>query len=194
MCTFVKKNDMDKACIEQLIRCFNNRENFALERIYLLWYDDFYYFSSKLYKNTGIESGDVVQDVFLKIWERKKLCFDSLEELKGYMYVSIRNGFYDYIAHKNVVNHYLNSIKSDDDYFISQIIETETLSMFNKLTEFLPQECAKVFRFYMEGYEIKEIVQKLGKSQSTIYNQRREAINVLKKLKSKNIFFIITIL
>lgn len=175
----------------QLIECFNTRENQAFERIYLLYYDEFYYFSSKLYRDTEIASGDVVQDLFMKIWERKGLQFTSLDHFKGYMYVSIRNGYREYLTHKNVADRYIRSVKMTDDYFISQIVETETLSTLARLTELLPEECAKVFKLYMEGWEVKEIVEKLGKSPSTIYNQRQEAIKILKKMDLSKLLSIV---
>lgn len=175
----------------QLIECFNTRENQAFERIYLLYYDEFYYFSSKLYRDTEIASGDVVQDLFMKIWERKDLKFTSLEHFKGYMYVCIRNGYREYLSHKNVADRYIRSVKMTDDYFISQIVETETLSTLTRLTELLPEECAKVFKLYMEGWEVKEIVEKLGKSSSTIYNQRQEAIKILKKMDLSKLLSIV---
>lgn len=176
----------------RLVTCFNAREDEAFGQVYLLYYDEFYYFSSKLYRGTEIAPGDVVQDLFMKIWERKDLQFISLEHLKGYMYVSIRNGFREYLTHKNVADRYLRTVKTSDDYFISQIVETETLSVLTRLSELLPEECAKVFRLYLEGWEIKEIVEKLGKSSSTVYNQRQEAINILKKLDLSKLLSIIT--
>ncbi len=59
----------------------------------------------------------------------------------------------------------------------------------------LPAACAKVLRFHIEGWDVKEIAQKLGKSQSTVYTQKQKAIDVLKsKLKEYSlklfIFFI----
>lgn len=179
---------------DHLVACFNAREEEVFGQVYSLYYDEFYYFSSKLYRDTEIAPGDVVQDLFMKIWERKDLQFTSLEHLKGYMYVSIRNGFREYLSHKNVADRYLRTVKTSDDYFISQIVETETLSVLTRLSELLPQECAKVFRLYLEGWEIKEIVEKLGKSSSTVYNQRQEAINILKKLDLSKLLSVITTL
>lgn len=170
---------------------FNARDTYAFEQIYLMYYDEMFYFSFKLYRDTEIAAGDVVQDLFLKIWERKDLRFISLEHLKGYMYVSLRNGFREYLSHKNVADRYARAMRTTDDYFISQIVETETLSALSKLTELLPEECAKVFKLYLEGWEVKEIVEKLGKSSSTVYNQRQEAIRILKKLDLKKLLSIV---
>lgn len=142
-------------------------------------------------EDTAIAPGDVVQDLFMKIWERKDLTFTSLEHLKAYMYVVIRNGYREYLSHKSVANHYIQTVKMTDDYFISQIVETETLSLLSRLTELLPEECAKVFKLYLEGWETKEIVEKLGKSSSTVYNQRQEAIKILKKLDLSKLLSIV---
>lgn len=176
---------------DRLVVCFNARESQAFGQIYLLCYDEFYFFSSRLYRETEIASGDVVQDLFMKIWERKELQFTSLEHLKGYMYVSIRNGYREYLSHKHVTDRYIQTVKMTDDYFISQIVETETLSVLSRLTDLLPEECAKVFKLYLEGWEIKEIVEKLGKSSSTVYNQRQEAIRILKKLDLNKLLSIV---
>ena len=43
----------------------------------------------------------------------------------------------------------------------------------------------------MEGWDIKDIAEKLDKSPSTIYTQRQEIIVILKKLMKRELFSLI---
>ena len=46
----------------------------------------------------------------------------------------------------------------------------------------------KILKLYLEGWDIKDIAEKLGKSPSTIYTQRQEIIMILKKLMKRELF------
>lgn len=173
---------------------FNKRESDMFGKVYELYYNELLHFSSKLYKDTNLFPQDILQDLFMKLWVKKEVTFESLEQIKGYMYISIRNSFREYLSHKQVEEKYQNMLKTSDDYFITQIVESEMLSELNRLPELLPAECAKVLKLYLEGYKIKDIAKKLNKSQSTVYTQHQRGIEILKKLYGQKLIFILTLL
>lgn len=175
---------------EELIRCFNKRERQAFEKIYALLYHDLYYFTTRLCRNSELVTQDVLQDLFMKLWGGKRIDFTSLEHLKAYLYTSIRNYFREYYSHKQVESKYQKMIKNDDDHVASCLVETEVISELSRLPDLFSAECAKVLKLYLEGWDIKDIAGKLGKSQSTIYTQRQEIIAILKKVLSRQLFSI----
>lgn len=166
---------------DKLIFLFNKRDEKSYEYVYNLFYDELYYFASRLYVRTEVVPADVIQDVFLSIWGNKDTKFQSIENIKNYLFLSLRNRYIKYWEHKKHVDKYAYSISNDSDYFTSEMIEVEVISKLSLMINTLPSECAKVFRLYLEGYDTKDIADKLGKAPSTIYNQRKEAISIIRK-------------
>ncbi len=184
----VKKQIPDSVEIKELIRRFNRREESAFEHIYGLLYQDLLYFSIKLFHNSDLVPQDTLQDLFMKLWIEKHISFNSLEHIKAYMYTSIRNCFREYHSHQKVKNKYEQTLQNEEDLFTSYLVETEVISELSHHPELFPKECAKVLKLYLEGWDIKDIAEKLGKSPSTIYTQRQEIIMILKKLMKRELF------
>lgn len=171
-----------------LLLMFNKREMNSFCDIYRKYFNRFYYFANRVFNSTTLDPEDVVQDVFTAIWENKSLKFQSLDHIVSYIYLSIRNRYKDYVIRKERVDRYTNSLTDNKDNFQTYILESETLSIISEAIELLPSECGKVFKMHIEGWEIKDIANELNKSQSTIYNQRKEAIEILRRKVSKNVF------
>lgn len=171
-----------------LLLMFNKREMNSFCDIYRKYFNRFYYFANRVFNSTTLDPEDVVQDVFTAIWENKSLKFQSLDHIVSYIYLSIRNRYKDYVIRKERVDRYTNSLTDNKDNFQTYILESETLSIISEAIELLPSECGKVFKMHIEGWEIKDIATELNKSQSTIYNQRKEAIEILRRKVSKNVF------
>ena len=83
-----------------LIDDFNRRDNHAFEYIFLHLYDALYRFSSKLYVGTEVVPDDVVQDVFMNVL-KSRISFESLEHLKAYLYLSVKNSYRRYWSHQD---------------------------------------------------------------------------------------------
>ena len=187
----VKRQISDSIETEELIQRFNRREESAFEYIYGLLYQDLLYFSIKLFHNSDLVPQDTIQDLFMKLWIGKHISFNSLEHIKAYMYTSIRNSFREYSSHQKVKSKYEQTLQNEDDRFTSYLVETEVISELSRHPELFPKECAKVLKLYLEGWDIKDIAEKLDKSPSTIYTQRQEIIVILKKLMKRELFSLI---
>lgn len=186
-----KFNICSKESQKVLVKAFNFRDKSSYSFIFTLYYDHLYRFSAKLYRNTEVHPSDLIQDIFLSVWENKKSDFCSLAHIKNYLFLSVRNHYIKYIEHKKKIDCYSQSLVQNDDYLVSEMVEIEVISKLALMIDTLPEECAKVLRLYMEGYEIKDIAQRLNKSQSTIYNQKTEAISILKRKIPKDFFALI---
>ena len=177
-----------------LLSRFNSRDNAALAELYNLYYDELFYFTNQLYRNSNIEACDILHDIFIKIWVSKTLKFETLKNIKAYIYVSIKNSFYDYISHNKCVDKYTEISKSNPSNFISEIIESETLSIISKATELLPEETSKIFKMILDGWSVKDISASIGCSKSYVYQKKEEAVKILKDKILKNSLSIMLII
>lgn len=187
----VQKNMLENS--DRLLKQFNGREEPAFTEIYNLYYYEFFHFANRLFCDTVEYSEDVVQEVFINLWKNKSQNFDSLNGLKLYIYVCIKNRFRDYIKHKKHEEKYRKVVYCED-YFTVQIAESEVYSIIAESVHLLPEECATVFRLHLDGWEVKEIAQRLGKTESTVYKQKSRAIEILKNKLSKDQLSILLIM
>lgn len=176
---------------KNLVPLFNTRDEDAYVFVYELYYPQLYLFANKLYAETEVDAADVIHDVFTYIWSNKSTKFNSLAHIKGYLFLSIRNSYRTYIDHRKYIDTYNSEILKDDDYVVSQMIEIDVVSKLSLMLDILPEECAKVMRLYLEGMEMKDISKTLGKSLSTVYNQKTEAISILKKKFPKELLSVL---
>lgn len=187
------KSIVNKGDIE-LLNLFNNRDVTAFSQIYTLYYDDLYYFARSLYGHTEISADDVVQDVFLSLWEAKKNRFVTLLNIKAFLVISIKNRFKNYLDHRKSMDKHSKALLLEDDYLITQIVETEFTSLLRSATELLPEECSRVFTEYLNGFDVKEIAERLNKSEFTVYKQKTQAISILKRKLTKDKLLILIFL
>lgn len=76
-----KYPDLNHNLLEQ----FNKREEDAFCFVYEHFYNELYYFASKLFLDNTVLPYDVLQDIFLNVLENKKQ-FESFDLLKSYLY------------------------------------------------------------------------------------------------------------
>lgn len=170
---------------DNLLKQFNGRDSDAFGEVYLLFYRELNAYASIVYRNTEIMSEDVIHDIFINMWI-SKTTFTSLNDIKGYIYISIKNGFRDFLSHTKCVDKYNNTLVTNESLFLD-IFECEVYSSIDESLKILPKEYAEVLRMFIDGYKPSEIAEKLGRTQQNIYNIKYEAISVLKnKFKNDN--------
>lgn len=162
-----------------LLNRFNSRDSVAFTRVYELYYDELIRFAGRLFFNTKVLEDDIVQDIYLTIWENKTILFDSLHGIKAYLYVCIKNKFKNHITHSKHINLY-NQNMLKDNFFVVQVAESEVMSVISQAIDLLPEECSKVFQLHLEGWEVQDIAKKLNKAESTVYKQKNRALQILK--------------
>lgn len=180
--------------ITLLLGDFNSRETIVFGKIYSLLYKELYYFSSKIYDGTVVDPKDVIQDIFIKIWQKESLKFDNIYKLKTYLYISIRNSFRMYYQHNKMMSESADKIIYDNDLFITYTTEAEVVSIIPEALNLLPEECAKSFKLFIDGFSVKEIAEKLNKPQTTIYSQKEKAISILREKLSRDRFLFLILL
>lgn len=159
------------------------KDNF--DKIYVLYYSRMHRFA-KEYVLSDEEAENIVQDVFLLLWERKDV-LDVQISLVSYIFSLVKNKCLDFLRHQVVVNEYKKdlSLKLSAlellNYTLSseEDIERIVANAVNKL----PDRCKQIFlKSRVEGKKYKEIADELGLSVNTVENQMAIA---LKKLRAE---------
>lgn len=176
----------------KLVVKFNSRDSSAFEEVYLALYDELHYYTAGLYRDTRVESCDIVHDVFIALWDNKSIKFDEILNIKAYLYVSIRNRFKSHLTHIKCVDKYNDYVRSDEKYFEVDIIESEVLAQMHNILNILPRDSAEILSMMLKGWSIEEIAESMGKTKRTIYNKKSEAISFLRrKISDDKIFLLI---
>jgi RNA polymerase sigma-70 factor (ECF subfamily) len=142
----------------------------ALELLFSIYFPRLNDFARNVVKDDGI-SQDIVQEIFVKVWE-KKAEIESLN-IEAFLFRLVRNRCIDYIKHLKVVNNRLHEIHIASKYeelyridFVGNepyvLIEQELKMKIEKTIQDLPDRCREVFILSrMNGLKNKEIAEKL---------------------------------
>lgn len=160
---------------------------------------DVYYNSLVMYANRflplKIDCEDLVQDIFVIIWE-KKMSFPDEISLKVYLYKSIRNKCYNILKHKKVKNNYvtleLQSLE-DNNVFLKQVLEEEIVRRLHKVLEVLPERKKEIIKLSLKGLKNNEIAERLNIKLQTVKTLKSQSYKILRS-KFKDISSIIYML
>ncbi|MCI9843577.1 RNA polymerase sigma factor [Flavobacterium pectinovorum] len=149
----------------------------------------------KITKST-ILAEEVVQDVFLKIWQKKENLID-IENFENYLFISGRNHIFNMIKKIARETALRNKIGYDDFSYTTAdtSLEDEQYNrILNQIIEQLPPQQQKVFRMArIEGYTHQEIAEQLQISTFTIKRHMNEALKFIKFQLSRHIDLILLI-
>jgi len=165
-----------KGCNSKIVFFSNN--TITMKELYELFFIPLCSYSNKYVKNHDV-SGDIVQEVFIKIWEKRK-DFRSIQALRTFIYIATRNASFNYLRDFDKVC--LIDEQLDERSLESQslIIEEEAYRLILKEVNSLPESCKKVFNLTLQDMSISEISECLHISKHTVRNQRAKAREILK--------------
>jgi len=144
---------------------------------------------------------DLVQELFLKVWNRKLFLCIKVTELRYFLFSSLRNACLDALKHEEVKEGYVDYYKkelmmeilscSDIPFYYEE--EEDCLNTLFKEINRLPPKCREIFlESYVDGKKAVDIAKEKNISQRTVEAQLYKA---LKKLRSVltvvNLFFFI---
>ncbi|MDR0429829.1 MAG: RNA polymerase sigma-70 factor [Tannerellaceae bacterium] len=137
---------------------------------------------------------DVVQDVFVEIWERGDMRYDDAT-VRSYLLMCVRNKCYNILKHEQMKEQTLHNIQLKNrllelDYYVSiekQIIDDEQMKHIYRRIDLLPDRCREIFKLaYYEDKKSAEIAQLLHLSTRTVEHQLYLALKILReKLTNK---------
>lgn len=131
-------------------------------------------------------SKDVVQDVFIKVWERK-IEFEDESTIKSYLYTSVKNKSIDYLRSKHYKKNENRTIEdieklNTEAFFLKEAVISETSSLIENAINTLPNRCAQVIRLSIKKFTNPQIAEELGISVNTVKTQKRLAYQKLRPL------------
>lgn len=138
------------------------------------------------YINDMDTSKDLVQEVFIKVWE-KQPPVKNYNALKGYLYTAVKNQCLNYLksnyfktmGHATPIN--LAQLQTED-YFLAEMATVETYAQLYKAIETLPDKTGKVIQLSLNNYTTKEIAEELSVTPSTVRTQKSMAYQKLRGL------------
>lgn len=168
--------------IEQDIILFRNGDKKAFERLYRHYVGKVYNFTA-IYLKEASDRSDVVQDVFVKLWD-KRYTMDETRSLDGLLFIITRNlilnsfrrrgrsvslsqeGVLDIPSGEDVVDSVNNKLSSEK---VSQLIDV------------LPPRQKEAFILkHQVGLSVKEIAQKMDVSEMTVKRHLNLAMHFIK--------------
>ena len=161
------------------------------KQIFENWYPKLLRFA-KEYVDDWHEAEDILQNVFLKLWE-KQTFLSTGTNLNAYLFTMVKNRCMDFLNHQKVVERFANHQKMKQheaifnhnaiSKFASEPMDIETLErLVEKAIAELPGQCRKVFELSRyEGLKYREIAERLGISVKTVETHISNALNLLRK-------------
>jgi RNA polymerase sigma-70 factor (ECF subfamily) len=147
----------------------NNEE--AFRQLFAVYFPRLNDFAQKVTRDDGI-SQDIVQEVFVKVWEKRSEITDINPE--AFLFRLVRNRCIDYIKHLKVINNRMQEVRVESKYeelyridFIGNepyvLIEEEIKNKIDSTIRNLPERCREVFILSrMQGLKNREIAEKLN--------------------------------
>lgn len=157
---------------------FNNKDisdEVFFKNIYLENYPSLIVFAKGYVKQKPIAE-DLVEDVFIKLWNNRKV-ISTIQNLKVYLFVAVRNTCFNYLVKLKKYN--LQSIEDLDIDFEQitataedKIISNERVELIHQEINKLPKKCKAIFILIKEeGLKYTEVAQLLNLSIKTVETQ-----------------------
>lgn len=161
----------------------NDKE--AFKALYDRYSKKIYYFSLR-YTGVREESEELVQSVFINLWEHRKSLDENLR-VKSYIYRSAINYIKNYLKKKAVCARFIeaemNKTNNHSDNTFQSVLYHDLENSIDSIIKKLPPQQQKIFKLSrFEGMSNKEISDKLDLSVRTVENQ---LYRVLKMLRSE---------
>ncbi len=174
-------NKIDDA---DLTRRVKSGEKEAYQALFERYAPKIYHFALSYLKSTA-DSEELVQDVFLKVWEKRDI-LDATLNIKAFIFKIAINTIYDFIRRKNIENAFQEFSKAnystDSNNTWDTIIFEEMQTRINSLVAQMPEQRKKIFKLSKnKGLSNDEIAQELNLSKRTVENQLYRALLFLKE-------------
>lgn len=176
--------DYGQCSDSKLVNFLRSGDNFAFLEIYERYNGLLFAYAFRKLHNKQ-ESQDVVQDVFVKLWEQRQN-FVLRTYLSGFLYKSVLNKILDIWKHDKVVRQHaeVDKLNVDIDAYETDFLirEKEIAAMIEKEIAAMPPRMREVYDLKFKLYwTTKAIAAELGISEHTVSNHLKNASAHLKK-------------
>lgn len=151
----------------------------AFTRLYNQYADQLYHTAYNILRNREV-CEDVVQEVFIKLWDKHQTL--EIRHIKAYLYAAVRNGVLMVIRNGkvNVSVAELEALAGPDSP-LDHVLQKELIHSLEREISTLPKKCREIFCLSRkEGLSNKEIADSLKISVKTVENQLTIALRRLR--------------
>ncbi|AXP80423.1 ECF RNA polymerase sigma factor SigW [Mariniflexile rhizosphaerae] len=131
-------------------------------------------------------SKDIVQEVFIKVWEDKTV-FQDENHTTGYFYKAVKNKCLNYLKskrHQLTERYGQESMETHEteEFLMSEAVVLETTVIIENAIKTLPEKAAQVIRLSIKDYTNDEIAKALSISVNTVKDHKKVAYRKLRKI------------
>ena len=168
----------------EFIHSFQTGEEEAFDLYFLKYFSTLCFFAGNYLKNEE-EAKDIVQESFIKLWNRRAAIKNS-PAIKSYLYTIVRNDCIDKLNAKKKEGLLIDSVAYQQDEWetenISEVIHAELIGSIHNLINELPEKMQQVFKlYYLSGKNYSEIATELHTTPETVRKQKSRALVLLKE-------------
>jgi RNA polymerase sigma-70 factor, ECF subfamily len=156
----------------------------AFKKIYLRYHLKVYYFAYRFFKNKE-EAEEVVQEVFIRIWNNRKLLNENLS-FNSYLFTIAKNYIFNQkrnnLNHQAFINFLIPFCSETENSTEEAVISNDLEKHLQKAIENLPPQRKLIFKKSREeGLTYPQIASELKISERTVESQIRLAIKWLRE-------------
>ena len=178
---FVTNYMIGKYNIPDLLLLLKEGDEKSFAIIYDHYWSKLYYAAYKRLKNQHA-SEEIVQDVFLTLWRRRRDL--EIDCLPSYLATMVRYAVYHYFAKEKAMRDRESRYSTDHlavEHFADQVNNKLILEKINELSNQLPEKCSLVFKYNkLEDISLKEVADRLNISQKTAEAHLTKALKVVR--------------
>ena len=171
--------------VQDYVEAFQRGEEKGFTYFFNALYPALLYYAFRIL-NDKPTSEDVVEESFIKIWERHST-FTHPKVIKAWLYTTVRNGCLNRLQQQQRSATQVEQIArmkegEHESYALHEIIRAEVIRELHANIESLPTACRQIFKMlYIQGKTVREIASELELSISTIKNQKARGLGLLRK-------------
>lgn len=173
-----------------LMRHFSNGDKPAFTSLYEQYHFRVFEFAER-YLPTTEDAKDITADSFVKLWNERGT-INSLDHLRAFLFTTTRNACIDFLRHDAIKNKkhadiLLTLLDHQRENFHVEEVRAGLLELVFAELDKLPPKMKEIFLLsYKEGLKPAEIAVRLGISPKTVWNQKVNAVNLLKTALGHN--------
>ena len=158
----------------------NQGEEKGMEYLLTIYYKTLVLWAASFLNNIP-QSEDLVQDFFIRLWEKRTQTSLQATTFKSFLYTSVRNLAFDRMEKKDPLRHATDLKSSDKAWEEYDTLEEEVLARVKNEIDKLPERSRQIMQcIYLQGLHYKETAAKLGISIATVNTL---LVNALKKIR-----------
>jgi RNA polymerase sigma-70 factor (family 1) len=136
---------------------------------------------SKKFLTSYDDAEDIVQEVFIELWHQRAK-FESLNQIKAFLYLSIKNRCLNFKKHLIVRDKYSKIAMIDNEQAFEEfVLETEVVNHISNAINDLPEQRKQVIILSMQGLKNNEIAENMQISINTVKLQKKIAYKQLRE-------------